>query len=174
MDEKKKNRLSNKIVPPGMSAVLEIGISVLLLVLMFLLSRQFLTDLSRAKLGYEDFYRRLPTGDGIVYGIKPWVADINDYLEGCFVTFPIIMTWCFLIAFLNYASFYKPSKSIYLMKRLRNRSELHIRCLAIPLTCALIAIAMLCVLLAVYSHAFKAADFGDIRVYKIHMWGLFY
>ena len=174
MDEKKKNRFVSKIIPPGISALLEIGISVLLLVLMFLLSRQFLTNLSRDKLAYEDFYRRLPTGDGIVFGIKPWVADINEYLEGCFVTFPIIMTWCFLIAFLNYASFYKPSKSVYLMKRLRNRSELHVRCLTIPLTCALIAIAMLWILLAVYSHAFKAADFGDIRVYKIHMWGLFY
>ena len=51
----------------------------------------------------------------------------------------------------NYASFYRGSKSIYLMKRLPDPMERHRRCLALPLAgTAVIALTALIVLLICY------------------------
>ncbi|MDY3239944.1 MAG: hypothetical protein SOW80_07465 [Anaerovoracaceae bacterium] len=52
----------------------------------------------------------------------------------------------------NYASFYRGSKSIYLMKRLPDPMERHRRCLALPLAgTAVIALTALIVLLICYT-----------------------
>jgi hypothetical protein len=67
-------------------------------------------------------------------------------MSNVFILFPV----CFVIALveviLNYRSFYRPAKSIYVMKRLSSGSELHRRCLAIPLLTVFATLAA-CVLL---------------------------
>ncbi|MBR5667290.1 MAG: hypothetical protein IKW95_06355 [Lachnospiraceae bacterium] len=175
MDEKKKNRIASKIVPPGISGLMEIGISIILLLLLFLYSRLFYTNLGAAERAYKDYLFSFSRRKGVIYGVaRPFSTDINTCIKGCFAVFPMVMVWCFMIGFLNYATFHKPTKSIYLMKRLRNRSELHIRCLTVPVACALIAIIMLVILLAIYVHEFQTAPLGEFRSCKISVWGLFY
>ena len=87
----------------------------------------------------------LPEGSEIKIGYHP-AEDINELMSNVFIFFPV----CFVIAFveviLNYRSFYRPAKSIYVMKRLRSGSELHKRCWAIPLLTVFVTL-ITCVLL---------------------------
>jgi len=51
---------------------------------------------------------------------------------------------------IHYVYYYKESKSIYLMRRLTSRSELHRRSLLIPLLCALVFAAIAFILLLIF------------------------
>lgn len=77
------------------------------------------------------------------------VSDFGQMMRGTFLLLPV----CFLIAvvavILNYRSFYRPTKSIYVMKRMSSSREMHRRCLAIPLIGMLLAI-LLCIGLGVF------------------------
>lgn len=94
--------------------------------------------------GRECIWPALPKGSETVFHYIP--ADINEFMSNVFILFPV----CFVIALveviLNYRSFYRPAKSIYVMKRLSSGSELHRRCLAIPLLTVFATLAA-CVLL---------------------------
>ena len=95
--------------------------------------------------GWRATWPALPGGSEIKIGYQP-AEDINELMSNVFIFFPV----CFVIAFveviLNYRSFYRPAKSIYVMKRLRSGSELHKRCWAIPLLTICVTL-ITCVLL---------------------------
>ncbi|MBP5463065.1 MAG: hypothetical protein J6Y20_13225 [Lachnospiraceae bacterium] len=97
--------------------------------------------------GRDCMWPVLPKGSETVFHYRQ--ADINEFMANVFILFPV----CFVIAFveviLNYRSFYRPAKSIYVMKRLRSGSELHRRCLTIPLLTVLATLAA-CVLLGLF------------------------
>ena len=67
---------------------------------------------------------------------------------------------CGFNAAANYASFFRQSKSIYVMKRLPSAKELHVRCLTIPaVACAvgfLVSLILLAIFAAVYHHGVPA------------------
>lgn len=82
------------------------------------------------------------------------MKDFAELIDNCFLGF-FMMALCFLILIgYHYAYHYRYSKSIYLMRRLPNRWELHRRCLAIPVMAAvsymLIAFMVLVIYFAIY------------------------
>ena len=80
-----------------------------------------------------------------------FVNILNNYLIVYFIFAALILAAATII---HYAYYHRESKSIYLMRRLPNRFELHRRSLLIPLLSALIhmfvAFVMLLILYAVY------------------------
>lgn len=62
-------------------------------------------------------------------------AQMTDFIRifhGCLLGFFILMFWCVPQTVLHYRYHYQGSKSIYLMRRLPCRGELHKRCVAAP------------------------------------------
>lgn len=60
------------------------------------------------------------------------MPTLNTLLRHKFTVFWAYTTFCALRAFANYWSFFTETKSIYLMKRLKDPNELRRRCIAIP------------------------------------------
>ena len=83
---------------------------------------------------YFDTYNQLLyTRNGIRYQYRyQMMADYDELLGGSMRGIYIIILLLGVSVFLNYASFYQGSRSIYLMKRLPNRWELHRRCIFLP------------------------------------------
>ncbi len=79
------------------------------------------------------------------------MPDFHEIIDGCFNGFVIaIFIFIFLIVY-HYGYHYKDSKSIYTMKRLPNKSELHIRCLAVPVIGIILCLVFaLCLILIFY------------------------
>lgn len=66
------------------------------------------------------------------------MPDFYEILDGC-LRFYIIFAVCMLLLIVyHYAFHYMGSKSIYTMRRLPNKWELHRRCLTLPIASALI------------------------------------
>lgn len=77
------------------------------------------------------------------------MPDLERLISGCLYPYLTLVITMLAAAGVFYLSFYMESRSIWLMRRLPDRWELHFRCLAFPLA-ALLAGAVLCaVLLAV-------------------------
>ena len=68
------------------------------------------------------------------------MADFIDIFKGSLWGYFILAFCMLLLIALRYAYYYQHSKSIYLMKRLPDRFELHRRCLIVPITAALLCI----------------------------------
>ncbi|MBQ8815365.1 MAG: hypothetical protein IJZ85_12820 [Lachnospiraceae bacterium] len=75
------------------------------------------------------------------------LPSFSGMMSGIMNLFVYLMIVLLLLSALHYLYFYHESKSIYLMKRLPNRMEIHRRSLAFPMT--LIAVCMVTVLLLV-------------------------
>ncbi len=133
----------NKLTPPGKPCGYIWKIAAVEAVLLTLWSLlRYLTTLEGSVSGMG--------ANGILYlsGEFPWrFSDIlGNALNGFYICAGAMIG--FVID--NYVYFYTDSKSIYTMKRLRRRGELHLRCWAVPLFWA--AALLLCsqILRAVY------------------------
>lgn len=73
-----------------------------------------------------------------------------------FNVFWAYVIFCALRAFANYRSFFTETKSIYLMKRLKDPNELRRRCLAIPAAACVIALALFLLLLLVFVLVYRS------------------
>ncbi len=71
---------------------------------------------------------------------------------GCFDGFIISLFIFTFMIILHYGYHYKDSKSIYTMKRLPQKNELHIRCLALPLICITLSVVLSFSLLLLFYH----------------------
>ena len=79
--------------------------------------------------------------------VMPDFVDIlGNALWGYFILAACLLT---LIA-LRYASYYQHSKSIYLMKRLPNKLDIHRRCLVVPILAAVSCFAIAFLVLLLY------------------------
>ena len=67
-----------------------------------------------------------------------------------FVLFGAVLIGCVLTAVMYYLYHRQDSMSIYTMRRLPSRWELHIRCLTVPVVTALLAIVLAILLMALY------------------------
>ncbi len=67
-----------------------------------------------------------------------------------FVLFAALLIGCVGMAALFYLYHWQDSMSIYTMRRLPSRWELHIRCLTVPIAAALLAILLAALLMALY------------------------
>ncbi len=69
------------------------------------------------------------------------MADFSWTVGGTLLWLRMEQLYALLLAIPHYRYFYKGSKSIYLMRRLPSRWELHKRCLAMPLLVVILASA---------------------------------
>lgn len=82
------------------------------------------------------------------------MTDFADLMDFVLIGFLVIAVIMFVFIIYNYAYHRQGSKSIYLMRRLPSRWELHKRCITLPavavLLCAIAAFIMLCIYYWVY------------------------
>lgn len=118
----------HKIIPVGIKAENEIWLFASMLLLGIVRAMTFFIVYSTA------YYSLFEARDGELYLIEGrYMKPFEEIINGCFDGFVI---GCFVFFFLiiyHYGYHYKDSKSIYTMKRLPNKSELHIRCLSLPI-----------------------------------------
>lgn len=84
------------------------------------------------------------------------MTDFYVLIDGCFEGFYVATFLLIALIVFHYVYHYKDSKSIYTMKRLPKKSELHKRCITIPLICILICQILLIILLLVYFNHYMA------------------
>lgn len=102
---------------------------------------------------YSDAYHRLYsiTASGVRYlRGDAMMPDFMEILGGSLLGFPSIALVLMIVIVLNYASFHQGSKSIYLMKRLPDRFELHRRCILLPAVGMAGSLAAAGILLMIY------------------------
>lgn len=122
-----KNKLI-KNLPPGTDIKQILATGILLLVQLLIFSIKFLFNYSSAvKVLY------VYNHGARVLDPERTIRDFSLLTGRCFVGIWILLAVCIVMAVDNYLSFYKGSKSIYLMKRLPQPTELYRRCLAMPL-----------------------------------------
>lgn len=78
------------------------------------------------------------------------MPTLNTLLRHKFTVFWAYTAFCALRAFANYRSFFAETKSIYLMKRLKDPNELRRRCIAIPAAACGAALVLFLLLLLVF------------------------
>ena len=78
------------------------------------------------------------------------MEDFYILLGSSLLGFAIVALCSLAIIIYHYAYHWQGSKSIYLMKRLPNRLELHRRCLTLPLLAALMSLLVAAILLLAY------------------------
>lgn len=82
------------------------------------------------------------------------IPGINSMMEGVFVLWPLLVVFGVAIAVMNYRSYFYPNKSIYVMKRLRSRWELHLRCLVFPVVWIIFVTGVCIALGCIYHHMY--------------------
>ena len=93
-----------------------------------------------------------------VYGAAfDGVPDFVDVLGSSLVFFPLYALGSILFVIYHYSYHFKGSKSIYLMRRLPDRWELHRRCLTLPIAMAVFFLLMGFVMLLLFFWAYFAA-----------------
>lgn len=117
-------------VPPGVNARRCLLRSVLYLAL-FLLCGSFFVFLFRYSAARSALYETVLGCRLLRAGAQ--IVPLSDILRGSFLAAPAYFLLCLADIGLNLASFYRGSKSIYLMRRLPDRWELPRRCAALPL-----------------------------------------
>lgn len=78
------------------------------------------------------------------------MPSLNTLIRHKFTVFWAYAVFCALRAFANYWSFFTETKSIYLMKRLKDPNELRRRCIAIPAAACGAALVLFLLLLLVF------------------------
>ncbi len=99
----------------------------------------------------------LKTKNGLVLipgSVMPdFVSLINSSLMGF-----VILGVCMLLLIAEcYLYFYRDSKSIYLMKRLPDKWELHKRCIVLPVVCCLLSLLSALIVLSLYYGVYMTA-----------------
>lgn len=139
-------RKIDKMIPPGTDVKQEILSCLLLLFMELGISFGYLVVFfaNRNALYYTKGGKRYLLADAVM-------PALDELMEGKMAGFLILFCGCMGWVIAHYASFYRESKSIYLMKRLESASELHKRCLAVPGFCLLCGLILMGLLLLVYS-----------------------
>ena len=78
------------------------------------------------------------------------LLNFYEILGNAFFWFPILAVFLLAAVFVHYAHHRSGSKSIYLMRRLPSRWELHRRCIAGPALCAAIMLAVAIILFWIF------------------------
>lgn len=136
-----------RIIPVGISPKTE----KLIIIVSFLLS------IFRALvfyLNYQNSYNYLfefRDGQRILNETK-MMPDFCTITVGCFNGFVISLFIFVFMIIIHYGYHYKDSKSIYTMKRLPQKYELHIRCLSLPFISIILCITLFFILLLLFYH----------------------
>ena len=135
-----------RLSPPGMPLKQEISSLLIANALSFIYSLSFILNYlaERAKLyDYTKFGK--PT---LIEGAK--IADFSEIVGNYPVLFVATAALMLAFIFLRYSYYRQGTKSIYLMKRLPQRSELHKSAICLPVIYAAISLAFMLLLTAIY------------------------
>ncbi|MBQ6798366.1 MAG: hypothetical protein IJP11_03930 [Oscillospiraceae bacterium] len=144
---KKKRLKISRLVPPGFDYGPELKALCWIVGGALVLSLFWFTDLREARRALFDRYlgvlRPIPGAVMRDFGKMVW-----PYMSG----FAVAALWALSFVGVHYQYHHRVSKSIYTMKRLPNRLELHLRCWTLPLSCfAAILLAGFLLLLIYYA-----------------------
>lgn len=78
------------------------------------------------------------------------MPSFEDLMKGRFEVFYLVIIYCVIISAYHYFYHYQGSKMMYLMKRLPNKWEVHVRCLLLPICGSVIAVVEMLVLKMLY------------------------
>ncbi len=136
-----------KIIPVGIKAETEIWIFLSALAL----------GICRALLFFQAYMREYNRLFDIEFGeriLQPsrTMADFYEITDGVFDGFITAIFGFICLILIHYGYHYKDSKSIYTMKRLSDKHELHIRCFTLPLIGIAVSILMTASLLLLFYH----------------------
>ena len=134
-----------RLAPPGYPIGRERSIFLLGAALAFLYSLFFFSSFNNA---LDALYQHVGRKRILIPG-----ATMPDFkvLLGSFLSgFYVLAGLSVLLAALHYSYFYQESKSIYLMKRLSNPWELHLRCWTLPILGALCSLLLAFLVLLLY------------------------
>lgn len=124
-------------LPPGTELKSELIVCLALWAIVVGISMSFLSEYREA---YEELYWGSGSSRTLMSGAR--MADLDTLLAGKFIGIYVLFAGCVVLTVLHYMSFYKDSRSIYVMKRLESPFELHKRCLVLPLICLLAGILL--------------------------------
>lgn len=122
--------------PPGFDVKLELSMFAGALIISCLWSLSYIASFLDAVHYLGEWERHIPY--------------FYELLRKSFFCFPIALAFMLASVILNYAHYYSGSKSIYLMRRLPNRWELHRRSLELPILAAALTLISAAVLLFIY------------------------
>lgn len=135
----------SRFAPPGFNVNAEIHFFIIGMASSLILSLTFIPGYIANR---KSLYITFSSEKILMGGAK--MADFSELLGFTLYGF-LILAICMLgMIIFHYIYHYKDSKSIYLMKRLPNPSELHKRCLVLPITAFFICIVSAIVMLLVY------------------------
>ncbi len=117
-----------KIIPVGFKAETEIWIFI----------SAIAVGICRALLFFQAYMREYNRLFDIEYGqrvlkIGRKMTEFYEIIDGTFDGFAIAVFAFIVLILYHYIYHYRDSKSIYTMKRLPDKNELHIRCISVPL-----------------------------------------
>lgn len=121
----------------------------IMLLFIFAISSSFLFSYANALdnlYGYH-YGRRILLSDAMM-------PNINELMKHSFSGIWGLLVDCIVMVCSHYRSFYHDSKSIYVMKRIPHGSELHRRCLTLPLFGFLAGILFTAILIGIYVFAY--------------------
>lgn len=141
----------DRLVPPGTDWRKEGRLILWGLLLSFLFSLGFFADFLSER-------RALFVWNGLENVLRKdaLMPDFVRMLGGALSGFPVLAVSMLGLAAGHYAAHYQGSKSIYLMRRLPSRWELHRRCLTLPAAGLLLALLTASLLLALYYGVYMA------------------
>ena len=134
--KKQRSKINwEKHTPPGFEYETELSIFFAALIISVLWSLSFFTRFSNVAT-YISEWRGIPY--------------FYELLGNAFFCFPIAIALMLSSIAMNYAHYHSGSKSIYLMRRLPNKWELHRRCIEIPLASAAITLLTAIIIFFIY------------------------
>ena len=145
---KREEKAKSMTTPPGMSQRREqIGFYLLLAAGMV----HSLSFFRVYQIALEQLYRRQDMA--WIPAELIWMEDFYVLARGRYLIFGLAMLWCVANVIFRYLYYYQGSKSIYLMRRLPARQELHRSCLVRPLQRMALCLGILMLILLI-SYAF--------------------
>lgn len=149
---KMKTDLS-RYTPPGFDSRYELRLFLAGTALATLHSLSFLSRFANAK---SHLYGQMGTERYLLPGAV--MPDFHILLGNALTGFLVLaLFWVPVFVTVHYTYHWQDSKSVYLMRRLPNRWEFHRRCLTLPLSVALLCLAVAAILLLVYYGIYMAA-----------------
>lgn len=137
----------NDYIPPGIELKRELKYIAVGLVGAMLYSFSFFFAYISAR---NDLYYYDYRTEEYILNTNAVITEFETLLAGRFAGFAVFILFLFLMGIYHYVYHYQGSKSIWLMKRLPNRMELHRRCLLLPLFAAIASIAIMGMLFLIY------------------------
>ena len=143
----RSKRGSRLYAPPGMSLWRERAVFWSLLAVAVWYSLRFFSTFQWHLQNVQD---RLETYDAWGVDMRVNMTDLSDLLEGKFALFGVVILFCLIAIGARYRYYHQGSKSIYLMRRLPDRSEWHRSCLVQPLLRIALVLVVMTVLLLIF------------------------